>query len=147
MAMAPLPTTDYWIPTFTLYDATGETLVWTFFATDETDLPQTPVETVIITNFRASGAVVINGGQKSFETTLHFYIVGSGYKDVDHQLKELVAAIPVNVPFILKVGVSQDSAPDVYNVKRIVDFTWSNVQRDLRNYRQEITVKFLVNAF
>jgi len=147
MAFVPLPITDTWIPSFTLYDATGENLIWTFYATDDTDLPQTPVETVVITNFRASGAVVINGGEKSFETSLHFYIVGSGYKDVNNQLKELVAAIPVNVPFILRVGTSQDSAPEQYNVKRIMDFTWNNVVRDLRNYRQEITIKFLVNSW
>lgn len=147
MSLLPLPTYDYYTPGFQLYDSTGINLIWTFFATDDTDLPQTPVETVIITNFRASGAVVINGGEKAFETSLHFYVIGSGYIDVDRQIKSLVAAIPVNTPFILRVGVSNVSSPDQYNVKRIADIQWGNVARDLRNYRQEITIKFLVNSW
>lgn len=146
MAMTPLPTTDSWIPTFKLYDSTGTSLIYTFFAVDDTNLPQVPVDTVTITNFRSSGAIVIGGGNKPFEATLHFWIVGSGYTDVEGQLASLLSTIVVNTPYILKVGKSI-SMTDSYNVKRIQDFTWGNVARDLRNYRQEITLKLLVNAW
>lgn len=148
MAMLPLPTYDSWIPSFILYDSLGIDVIWNFFAVDDTNIPQQPVDTVVKTNFRGSGAIVINGGDKPFEGKLHFWVTGSGYTDVMGQIKALVAAIPVNTPFILYVGTSvNESAPITYNVKRIMDFEWGNVARDLRNYRQEITINLLCNAW
>ena len=146
MAFEPLPTNDYWIPSFQLYDSTGTTLIYTFFAVDDTNLPQVPVATVIKENFRSSGAIVINGGTKSFQAHLHFWITGSGYQDVYSQIDNILSTITVNTPYILKVGKSP-IATDNYNVKRTEDFQWPNIPRDLRDYRQEVTLNFLVNAW
>jgi len=146
MSFTPLPTYDSWIPTFQLYDSTGASLIWTFYAVDDTNIPQAPVETVTITNFRSSGAIVIAGGDKPFEGTLHFWVVGSGYTDVMGQIDTLLSSIVINTPYTLKIGTSP-STTITYNVKRTQDFVWGNVARDLRNYRQEITVKLLCNAW
>lgn len=147
MSFSPLPTTDSWVPSFQLWDATGEILIWTFYAVDDTNIPQVPVDTVVMTNFRSSGAVVINGGNKPFEGFLHFYVTGSGYTQVIAQINLLMSSIQVNVPYILTVGMGEMSAPLTYNVKRIVDFEWQNIRQSLRNYFQEINLKLLVNAW
>jgi hypothetical protein len=146
MSFTPLPTYDNWIPTFELYDSTGSDLIWTFFAVDDTNIPQAPVDTVTITNFRSSGAIVIAGGDKPFEGSLHFWVVGSGYTDVMGQIDTLLSSIVINTPYTLKIGTSASTTIS-YNVKRTQDFVWGNVARDLRNYRQEITVKLLCNAW
>lgn len=147
MPFSPLPTTDAWIPAFQLYDSTGVTLLWTFYAVDNTNIPQQPVDTVTMTNFRSSGAVVIGGGNKPFEGFIHFYLTGSGYTNVMIQIQNLMNTIQVNVPYILEVGTGATSAPLTYNVKRIVDFEWLGVQSSLRNYFQEVNLKLLCNAW
>jgi hypothetical protein len=146
MSLFPLPTYDSWVPTFTLYDATGLSLLWTFYAVDDTNLPQAPIATVVQENLRGSGAVVINGGEKAFNAFLHFYIVDSGYTSVQAQIEDLLATIVVNTPFTLKIQTSINTI-DTYNVKRIEDIKWGNVARDLRNYRQEVTLTLLCNAW
>lgn len=147
MPFSPLPTTDAWVPQFQLYDSTGTSLIYTFYAVDDTNIPQQPVDTVTITNFRSSGAVVIGGGNKPFEGFLHFYITGSGYTAVQEAITYLTSNIQVNVPYILQVGTGSSSAPLTYNVKRIVDFEWLNVKTSLRNYYQEVNLKLLCNAW
>jgi hypothetical protein len=148
MSFQPLPTYDSNIPKWQLWDSTQENLIWTFYAVDDTNLPQAPQDTVTITNFRSSGAVVIEGGLKPFEAFLHFYLIGSGFTAVENQIKALMTAIPINVPFVLVPGVQVgESAPDVYNVKRIVDIEWLNVKTSLRNYYQECNIKFLANSW
>ena len=147
MSFAPLPTYDYFTPSFKLFDATGETLIWQFYAVDDTNIPQEPVDTVIMTNFRSSGAVVINGGNKPFQGSIHFWLIGSGYTEVIAQIQDLVTAIPVNVPFILEVGTGIDSVPITYNVKRTQDFEWPNVNVSLRNYYSEVRLNLLCNAW
>ena len=146
MSFQPLPSSDAWIPSFQLYDSTGTNLIWTFYAVDDTNLPQQPVATVVLSNFRSSGAVVINGGMKSFVGFVHFIVQGSGYQDVMGQIDALVAAIPVNTPFKLKIGITPSSSI-TYNVKRVEDFVWLNVNRDYRNYSQEIRLNLLCNAW
>lgn len=147
MSFSPLPTTDAWIPAFQLYDATGTTLLYTFYSVSDTNLPQEPVDTVVTTNFRSSGAIVINGGNKPFEAFLDFFVIGSGYTEVNREIKRLIDTIPVNVPFKLYVGLSQFSSPTTYNIKRVLDFQWLNVKQSLRNYYQEVRITLLCNAW
>lgn len=135
-----------WSPQFTLWSANGLTLLYTFPAVNDTNLPQTPSDNIVITNLRSSGAVVISGGKKPFEAMLGFWIFGQSYSDVITAIDSLVSTIPINTPFLLRY----DKTPSTYYeypVKRLLDFEWTGVSRDLRNYRQEVTLKLLANSW
>lgn len=141
------PSYDSWVPGFRLYDETGLTLLFTFTAVQDTNIPQNPEDTVTITNFRSSGAVVIGGGNKPFEGFLKFWLFSDTvYSGVITDIDSMYSVITVNTPFVLQI----DKTPSTYysyNVKRLVDFDWSNISTDLRQYRQEVTLKLLCNAW
>lgn len=136
-----------WVPSYKLYSADGLTLIYTFFAVQDCNVPQSPSETIVQTNFRSSGAVVIAGGNKPFEAKINFWLVGvTTYTDVITAIDLLISTIPVNTPFLLRI----DKTPSTYyqyNVKRIQDFEWLNQARDWRNYRQEVNCPLLANAW
>lgn len=143
----PVSPYDMWVPRFTLWDSTGTDLLYTFPAVQDTNLPQNPQATVVITNLRSSGAVVISGGDKPFEGFLEFWIFGNNpYYDVINGIDSLYTIITVNTPYILRVDKDPTNTYQ-YNVKRIVDFEWQNVKTDLRTYRQEVNLKLLCNAW
>jgi hypothetical protein len=143
----PAPSYDLFVPKFKLYDSTGTTLLFTFPACQNTNLPQNPQDTVTITNLRSAGAVVINGGTKPFEAFIEFWIFGDAqYTDVINAIDTLYSTITINTPFLLRVDKDASHVYE-YKVKRIVDFEWQNIQVDLRQNRQEVTIKFLANSW
>lgn len=138
---------DAWVPQFKLYDSSGTELLYVFPAVQDTNIPQNPQETIVVTNLRSSGAVVISGGNKPFEGFIKFWIFGDiVYTSVITAINELYTLIPINVPLILRVDQSPSSYYQ-YNVKRIMDFEWQNIPVDLRTYRQEVNLKLLCNAW
>lgn len=143
----PAPTYDSWVPQFTLWSADGTTLLYTFTAVQNTNVPQNPQDTVIITNFRSSGAVVISGGNKPFEAFMEFFIFGDNvYASVISSIDNLYSIITINTPYLLRI----DKAPGTYyqyNVKRIVDFEWQNITSDFRQWKQQVTIKLLANCW
>ena len=142
-----VPPYDLWVPQFTLWTANGTTLLFTFPAVQNTNIPQNPQATVVMTNFRSSGAVVISGGNKPFEGFITFWIFGNNvYSSVITQIDNLYTLIPVNTPLILKVDKDPTHVYE-YHVKRIEDFEWQNINTDLRQYRQEVNIKLLCNAW
>lgn len=135
-----------WVPKFTLWSSDGLTLLYTFVAVQDTNLPQTPTDNVVITNFRSAGAIVIGGGLKPFEANISFWLTGGSYEEVIGLIDTLVTTIPTNTPFLLRV----DKTPSTYYqypIKRIQEFEWTGVSRDFRNYRQEVNLKLLANAW
>ena len=143
----PAPTYDSWVPRFTLWSADGLTLLYTFTAVQNTNIPQNPQDTVTVTNFRSSGAIVISGGDKPFEAFIEFWIFGNNvYADVISSIDSLYSIITINTPYLLRVDKSPSSFYQ-YNVKRIVDFEWQNISTDLRQWRQEVNLKLLCNAW
>lgn len=135
-----------WVPSYTLWSADGMTLIYTFFAVQDCNVPQSPQDTVVKTNFRSSGAVVISGGNKPFEARINFWLVGDSYADVIAAIDLLISTVPVNTAFLLRVDKSPSTFYQ-YNVKRVQDFEWLNQNRDWRNYRQEVNCPLLANAW
>lgn len=135
-----------WVPQFTLWSSDGLTKLYTFSAVQDTNLPQTPTDNIVITNLRSAGGIVISGGLKPFEANLIFWLFADTYEDIISAIDTLVSTIPTNTAFLLRY----DKTPSTYYqypVKRILDFEWTNVSRDLRNYRQEVTLKLLANSW
>lgn len=135
-----------WVPKFTLWSSDGLSLLYTFVAVQDTNLPQSPTDNVVHTNLRSAGGVVISGGLKPFEANIIFWLTGDSYETVIGLIDTVVSTIPTNTPFLLRV----DKTPSTYYqypVKRLLDFEWTGVARDLRNYRQEISLKLLANSW
>lgn len=135
-----------WVPKFTLWSSDGLTLLYTFVAVQDTNFPQTPTDHVMHTNLRSSGGVVISGGLKPFEGFITFWLTGESYEIVIGLIDTLVSAIPMNTAYLLRI----DKTPSTYYqypVKRLLDFEWTGVSRDLRNYRQEVNLKLMANSW
>ena len=136
------------VPKFTLYDSTNTTLIYTFMAVQNTNLPQTPRDTVTVTNLRSQGAIVIDGGIKPFTANLDFVLWtdSAAYEDLAVLIDALEVAIPINTAFVLRV----DKSPSTYwsyKVKRLVPFDYSDVQQDQRLARQKVSAHFLANSW
>jgi len=131
------------VPRFTLRDSTNSTELYVFSAVQNTNLPQTPRETVAISNLRAKGSVVIDGGIKSFDAIIEFVLWDNSgdYTAIIDLIDTLEATIPVNTPFYLRMDKGPSSSYD-YRVKRLIPFTYTDVQTDMRNYRQKVTASF-----
>jgi len=137
-----------WVPKFTLRSANNATELYTFTAVQNTNLPQTPRETVTITNLRAKGAVVIDGGIKPFEGIIEFVLWSDSgeYEDIMALIDSLETTIPINTAFILRMDKTSTTYYD-FKVKRLVPFNYSNVEQDQRLYRQKVTATFTVDAW
>jgi hypothetical protein len=140
------PTYDAWVPKYKLWDQTGAVLLYTFSAVQDCNVPQNPQETVIVTNLRSSGAVVISGGTKTFDAKINFWLFGNGYGNIISQIDTLYSTIAVNTPYILTVDKSPTTTYS-YHVKRVLDFEWVGQNRDWRNYRQEVNLTLLANSW
>ena len=136
------------VPKFTLRSADNSTEIYRFPAVQNTNLPQTPRDTVTISNLRSKGAIVIDGGIKSFVANLDFVLwAESGeYEDIMALIDALENAIPVNTPFILRMDKTSSTYYE-YKIKRIVPFEYLGVEQDLRLARQRVTARFLCNAW
>jgi hypothetical protein len=134
------------VPQFTLWDSTGENKLFTFPACQDTNLPQEPTENIVITNLRSSGGIVIGGGKKPFEAFISFWIFGESYEDIIDTIDDLYTTIPMNIPLLLRYDKTSSTYYE-YAVKRIMDFEWQGIARDLPLTRQEVTLRLLANAW
>lgn len=136
------------VPKFTLRSANNATELYTFTAVQNTNLPQTPRETVTITSLRSKGAVVIDGGIKPFDGIIEFVLWSNtgDYTDIMDLIDELETTIPINTAFILRMDKSATTYYD-YHIKRLVPFSYPDVGTDQRLYRQKVTATFLCSAW
>jgi len=136
------------VPRFTLRDVANSNEIYVFTAVQNTNLPQTPRETVVISNLRAKGSVVIDGGIKSFDAIIEFVLWDNSgdYEAIMDLIDTLESTIPVNTPFYLRMDKTSGTYYD-YRVKRLVPFNYTDIQTDMRNYRQKVTVTFLCDAW
>jgi hypothetical protein len=137
-----------WVPTFTLRSADNSTEVYRFTAVQSTNLPQTPRDTVVVTSLRSSGAVVIDGGYKPFDGLIDFVLWDNSgsYEAIMALIDDLETSIPVNTPFILRMDKTSTTWYE-YKVKRIVPFSYPQVESDKRLYRQLVSAVFLCGAW
>lgn len=136
------------VPKFTIRSANNSTEIYRFTAVQSTNLPQTPRETVTHTTQRGRGAVVIDGGIKSFEAIIDFVLWTENYDytTVMDLIDTLETSVPINTPFILRMEKSVSTYYD-YRVKRINPFEYIDVQTDQRLFRQKVSARFLTDAW
>ena len=137
-----------YIPVWTLRSSDNSSIIYHFPVVQNTNLPQTPRETVTKTNLRSQGAVVIDGGIKPFDATLEFILYDNSgeYEAIATLIDELEIAIPVNTAFILRIPKTATTYSDIH-VKRLVPFEYPNVTEDRRLYKQIVNAVFLANSW
>ena len=136
------------VPRFTLRSANNESELYVFTAVQNTNLPRTPRATVSISNLRAKGEVVIDGGIKAFDAIVDFVLwTDSGeYEELMTLIETLESTIPINTPFILRMDKTSSTYYD-YKIKRLVEFDYKDVEQDKRLYRQKVNTTFRVDAW
>jgi len=132
---------------FRLYQSDGVSLIYTFPLVQEANYPQTPRKSVVVEGQRGKGAVVIDGGEASWEMTIRGLIMidtaDEGYEEIIVDIDALESAVAVNTPYILKISKT-DSTNYEYRVKRIEAIEYP---QSLRTDSQEYIVKLLVNSW
>ena len=131
------------VPKFRLYDSAGTTLLYTFFAVDFTNAPQSVRDTVEIGNLRSKGAVIIDGGESTWDLFMRFALIGDDYEAVTAEIVNLENTIEVNVPYILRIDKTAGSFFE-YKVKRIIPFDYPE---NLRLSNQRVFATFKVNSW
>ena len=136
------------VPKFTIRSADNVTQLYTFPAVQSTNLPQTVRDTITITNQRARGAVIIDGGIKSFEAKLDFVIWSDtlDYEDISSQIDTLETTIPINTPFILRMDKTSTTYYEM-RIKRLVPFDYQDVATDQKIGRQKVSATFLTDSW
>jgi len=110
-----------WKPSFKLFQADGTTLVYTFLYVqkDSGPFPHTEKHIIEHENPRAKGSLVIDGGLKAYDLTIHFFLKGANYTALMALIDTLESAIPINYPGVLKIDKSSIATYDC-NVKRLL---------------------------
>lgn len=132
-----------WVPEFKLYDSTGIGLLYTFPAVNYTNAPRSVEDKIKITNFRSQGAIIVKGGETSWNLEMRFTILGDDYEAITTKIITLENIVQFNVPYILRINKTETSYFE-YKVKRIEPFQYEN---NLRNWKQIVFAQLEVNSW
>ena len=135
-----------WTPTFSLWNDTGASKLYTFKAVNDTNAPQTVKDLVKVTNLRGKGQIVIDGGEKPWTLEIKFVIIGEDYTDVASQVETLENTILLNTPYLFLIDKSISTFYQ-YKIKRTEPFTYTDIPNNLRNTFQKVSAKFDVNSW
>lgn len=133
------------IPLFRLYASNGSSLLYTFPYVSYCNIPEdSSNKSIVISNIRSKGSLVIEGSTDSFELIVEGTIVSTDYDALVVAKDALVTAIARNTPYVLKK--QKTSSTDYsYNVKRIDKIEWLDTNRE-RTY-QKYRAKFIANSW
>lgn len=139
------------VPKAEIYASNGSTLVYTFTAVQDHNLPHSETKFIKQTNFRAGGGIIIPGGETMWEASFKFILFDEDYEDITSFISTLESTVLINTPYYLKV---QDSPTTVFNntaggykIKRTAPFEWLERESDLMNGIQVVQARFDVGAW
>jgi len=89
-------------PSFTLYASDGSTPVYAFQYISETNWPTDSPYAIEHTNLRASGSIVVPGGNKAYNLTLRGFLYAANYTALTSLIFALKTAIVANTRYVLK---------------------------------------------
>ena len=130
------------VPTFKLFDS-GYVLQYTFPVVQETNIPQTVQRSVVLKGQRAKGAIVIDGGEDTWDLIVKGLHYGEDYDTIQAAIVAMETAIDLNTSYIIRFDKTISTYYE-YNVKRIKAISYP---ASLRTDSQEYTVTFLANSW
>lgn len=131
------------IPKFRLYDSTGTTLIYEFPAVDFTNAPQSTRDVVEVSNQRAKGSIIIDGGASAWDMLMRFALIGEDYIEVTSLIVDLEDTVEMNTPYLMRLDKTAGSFFE-WKVKRIQPFVYPE---NLRNNYQRVNATFRVNSW
>lgn len=133
-----------WTPRFRVYDETGLNLQYTFLNVQDANYPNSTRKSVVHENFRGKGAIVVDGGEDTWELKITGIITSDDYEDLISSIETLESSVDLNTRYILKINKTETTYYE-YKVKRISSIQWGDT--NFRNDFIEYTVTFLVNSW
>ena len=129
------------IPTFKLYASDGVTLVYTFEYVTETNWPQDNPLYVEYTNLRASGSILVPGGNGSYDLNLSGFLLADDYPALTTKIFALRDTIVTNTRYVLKIEKSS-GVYDSIKVMRVAPIKLDSSRR-VRLQKYQISFKAL----
>jgi len=140
-----------WVPKVNLWSSNGLTLLYTFPAVNDHNAPQSVKKSIIQTNFRSQGGIVIPGGEDVWELTIRFTLTADGYENIASAIENLENAIQLHILYLIRIDKTQTSyfnqANGGYKVKRTKPFEYLDRAQDLMNDIQKVSASFDVNSW
>ena len=103
-----------WHPQFKLYESDGITLVYFIEYVITTNYPQDNPSSVVLTNLRSSGGIVIPGGNNPYDLNLRGILIGTDYTDLQSKISDMKSKIGYNTPYVLRIDTSPSTVDNIY---------------------------------
>jgi hypothetical protein len=140
-----------WVPKVNLWSSNGLNLLYTFPTVNDHNAPQSVQKSVVQTNFRSQGGIIIPGGEDLWELTIRFALTAEGYENITSAIETLESTIQLHTPYLIRIDKTQttyfNQSEGGYKVKRTKPFEYTDRSRDLMNDIQKVVAKFDVNAW
>jgi len=131
------------VPKFRLYNSAGDTLLYTFLVVQETNSPQSPINTVEITGTRGIGSIIIAGGTSPWNLIIKGVLIGDNYQAIVVAMDALESTVTLNTAFLVRIDKTISSYYE-YNVKRILPIEYPE---NLRTSNQKYIVTLRANSW
>lgn len=132
-----------WKPSFKLYAENGTTLIYTFeHVQDLPDWPHDEPSYIEYKNLRASGAITVSGGDKSYDFNILGVITASDYQTLITAMKLMQSSIVNNTKYILKLDTSPTTTDEI-KVKRLDPIEFRGPERKTTLQYYTVTFKAL----
>jgi hypothetical protein len=123
------------VPTFTLWNSAGDSLLYTFPVVQVTNAPQSPTKVVEIEGTRGIGSVVIGGGTAPWDLVIEGVLTGDDYEAIVVAMDALKTAVALNTPYLLRIDKTSSTYYE-YHVKRILPIEYpENLRTSHQRYR------------
>jgi hypothetical protein len=133
------------IPRIKLYDSAGTTLLYTFTAVQDTNIPLEEIRSSKITPYRGRGAIVLTGSVKDSDIYVSGILDAADYEALVVLMDSMKSTIVKGTKYILKMDKSS-SGQYSYNVKMVDDISMP-IDEDKRNTYQNYKCTFISNAW
>ena len=131
------------VPHFRIYEDDESTFRYLIPVVQYTNAPQSAQDYVEISNIRARGSLIVDGGTKAWDLVIRCILSGEDYEELVTKIDELEAAIPLQMPLYLKLDKTASTTYS-YKVQRLEPIEYSE---SLRNNFQEVTIVMRVNSW
>ncbi len=133
------------IPKILLYDSSGTSLIYTFTAVQDTNIPIEEIRSARIKAFRGRGAIILTGASIDSDINITGYLDAKDYEALVVLMDTMKAAIVKGTKYILKMNKTSVGYYS-YNVKMVEDILFP-IDDDLRNTYQKYNIRFISNAW
>jgi hypothetical protein len=131
------------IPSFKLYASNGSTPVYTFAYVINTNWPKDNPSSILLTNNRSVGSIVIPSGNKSWDLQIDGILLGTNYADLYGKKTSILSTIVANTRYVLKIDKTISTTDD-FKVMRLSEIIWGDTNTTTYQY---YTINFTTDTW